>query len=128
MQVGEKTKVTVAARPLWNGTGVMLDAGHTYRLSAEGEWVDWYIKCGPAGYPSPNIVTRLLEMARREPTQLWFALIGAIARDTSSQFLIGAGCNYRAVRSGELTCFANDVRGLYWNNTGDVQLTIERLD
>jgi hypothetical protein len=128
VQIGQKTTVTVAARPLWNDTGVVLDQGHRYRFTATGQWIDWYINCGPAGYPSPNLVMRLGEGARRVPNQPWFALIGAIARDSSSQFPIGAGCNYQAASGGELTCFANDVPGFYWNNKGQVQLTIERLD
>jgi hypothetical protein len=128
MEVGEKTTVTVAAKPPWNDTGVRLEAGRTYRMSALGEWVDWRIPCGPAGYPSPNPIMRLAERFRRAPVDPWFALIGAMDRNSSSQFLIGAEYVYRPTRSGQLTCFANDVPGFYWNNTGEVELTIERLD
>ena len=71
MEVGESTKVMVAARPVWNDTGVMLVSGQTFRLSADGQWVDWYISCGPAGYSSPNVLMRLAERTRRAPAQQW---------------------------------------------------------
>ena len=70
---------------------------------------------------------RLAERLRRAPSQQWFALIGAIDQDPSTQFLIGTGCDYRPPRSGKLTCFANDVLGFYWNNKGQLELTVERV-
>jgi hypothetical protein len=128
VNIGDKTTATMAARPVWNDTGVVLDEGCTYHLSATGEWVDWTIKCGPGGYPSPNVIMRLAEKLRRAPADPWFALIGAIDRDRSAQFLIAAECQYHPTRTGQLTCFANDVPGFYWNNKGQVELTIERVD
>lgn len=127
MQIGEKVTVTIAARRPWNGTGVVLEHGHTYRLTAAGEWVDAWSRCGPAGYPSNNIILRLAERLRRDPQQPWFALIGAHAHDPNTHFAIGTGCVYRPQRSGELSCFANDVPFFYWNNRGSISLTVERV-
>jgi hypothetical protein len=54
-------------------------------------------------------------------------LTGAIDADPGTAFRIGAALNsYRPDRSGELTCFANDVWLAYGNNSGSVQLTVWR--
>jgi hypothetical protein len=46
---GQSRVVDIYAREPWNHTGIYLEAGVTYRFSAQGEWVDGSIKCGPAG-------------------------------------------------------------------------------
>ena len=33
---------------------------------------------------------------------------------------------FQANNSGELICFANDAHTLYWNNHGDIQVTVTR--
>lgn len=126
LKVGERSTVSIASRSRWNDTGVPLQRGANYLLTATGEWVDWKNRSGPDGYSSNNIVLRLAEWARREPSKPWFALIGALARDKSNQFLIGDRCEYQPATTGELTCFANDVALGYINNKGHVSLTIER--
>jgi hypothetical protein len=55
----------------------------------------------------------------------WFALIGAIDSDSSTQFLIGTQSVSAPVRTGQLCCFANDVPGFYWNNKGAIQLIVD---
>lgn len=127
MEIGQKVTVTVAARCPWNDTGVVLERGRTYRFTAAGEWADAWNRCGPEGYASNNVFMRLAEWARRVPSEPWFALIGAQARDLSTRFAIGAGCECQPRQTGELTCFANDVPFLYWNNRGEIALTIERV-
>ncbi len=127
MEIGQKVTVTVAARRLWNDTGVVLEQGRTYRFTATGEWVDAWNRCGPDGYASNNVFLRLAEWARRDPPEPWFALIGAHAHDLSTQFAIGAGSECQPRHTGELTCFANDVPFFYWNNWGEISLTIERV-
>jgi hypothetical protein len=127
VEIGQKVTVTVAARRLWNDTGVVLEQGRTYRFTAAGEWVDAWNRCGPDGYASNNVFLRLAEWARRDPPEPWFALIGAHAHDLSTRFAIGAGSECQPRQTGELTCFANDVPFFYWNNRGEISLTIERV-
>jgi hypothetical protein len=116
-----------AARP-WNDTGIVLEAGAAYALAAEGDWTDFFIRSGPEGNPAPTWTQRLLLSRLRMPGERYFALIGAIDRDPATQFLIGRGlARWIASRSGQLTCFANDVPGFYWNNRGAVKLTVTRL-
>jgi uncharacterized protein (DUF2235 family) len=100
-------EVNIYARQQWNATGIYLQAGKTYDLTASGEWMDAAIKCGPGGatdgkfHPAEALyvignaagaVQGLLRklsgnerstfpFAPRVPTAPWFALIGVIAND-----------------------------------------------
>jgi len=126
MNVGDRNAVVVLARPPWNLTGIQLRAGERYTMSAQGMWVDWFIPHGPEGDPSDSFYMRAVEHLRRMPKENWFELIGALDSDLSTSFPIGKGCEYVPPKDGELTCFANDVEGFYFNNYGQVTLTVER--
>ena len=126
MNIGETQTAIILAKPHWNLTGIQLLAGEQYTMSAEGRWVDWFIPHGPEGDPSDSFYMKAFEPLRRMKKENWFALIGALNSDIASAFLIGAGCNYAAQTSGELTCFANDVEGFYFNNYGQVTLSVTR--
>ena len=127
MNVAEVVSAKVAARALWNRTGIQLLEGEKYLLEADGKWVDWFIPHGPEGDPSDSFYMRVFESYRRIKHENWFTLIGALNSDISTAFRIGAKCTYRAVSSGELTCFANDVEGFYWNNRGEVVIKVARI-
>ena len=126
MNIGEKQTAVVLAKPHWNLTGIQFAAGERYSMSAEGRWVDWYIPHGPEGDPSDNFYLKAFERFRRMPKENWFELIGALNSDLATAFPIGKGCEYAAQTAGELTCFANDVEGFYFNNYGEVTLTVTR--
>ena len=123
----------VAADQFWNRTGIRVEAGAVYDIEADGAWNDASIPSGPDGYSSNQVAFfkvpffRLAESRRRLPSANWFALIGAIDTDESTQFVIGGGkLGYRPQKSGELTCFANDLRSKYDNNSGEIRLTVTR--
>jgi hypothetical protein len=118
---------TIDARLPWNRTGIRLQAGSRYELTATGLWVDKNYEAGPDGYVSPNLLMKLGEFRRRVPKAKWFALIGALDEDESTQFVIGSRMVYTPVRSGELTCFANDWRSKYDNNSGALTLSVNLL-
>ncbi len=67
---------------------------------------------------------RLFENKRRLPRENWFVLAGALDSNPSTAFRIGSHCEYIPAETGELTCFANDLPGFYWNNWGHVTLTV----
>lgn len=46
---GNPVTVDVFAGDRWNGTGIFLEKGVRYRLSATGEWMDSALKAGPQG-------------------------------------------------------------------------------
>lgn len=127
LAAGQSATRFIVARNIWNDTSIQLIAGNEYRLTAAGQWSDWYIPCTADGFASPNMFLRIFEWLRRAPHERWFALIGAIDRNPRTQFLIGAQRTMIAPATGKLTCFANDVGFAYWNNRGSVELTITRL-
>ncbi len=57
--------------------------------------------------------------------------IDAKAVWTHTGIRLKAGMTYRfsahGTWMGELTCFANDLRGFYFNNSGAVTLTVEEV-
>ena len=95
-------------------------------FTAQGRWVDFFLCHGPEGDPSPLAYMRHFEKRRRIPEADWFALIGAVDCDVSSAFVIGKEKEMMMPVTGELTCFANDVASMYWNNWGHVELTVKR--
>lgn len=128
LKVYEAAQLRVDARCKWNNSGVRLERGGLYRYAVEaGTWRDWTKSPTADGYPSPNWWFRALEPYRRAPKEAWFALMGAYARRASTQFLIGLAAELPAVESGELTCFANDLPFMYWNNHGHLLLSVTRV-
>jgi hypothetical protein len=126
LQVAESVTVAVQARKRWNDTGVHLIAGQEYEFKATGEWIDLIYHSDAEGYASPIWYMRISERWRRVPKENWFALIGALDFDRTSFFKIGTSCIRVMERSGALTCFANDVSIMYWNNKGSIQLMVTR--
>jgi len=61
------------------------------------------------------------------PEAKWFSLIGAIDRDKKTLFDIGklieTGGTYTASQGGELSCFANDLWIMYFNE-GVIQVEV----
>jgi hypothetical protein len=127
MNIGETKTAVVLAKPHWNLTGIELVAAERYAMTAAGRWVDWFIPHGPEGDPSDRFYMKMFEHLRRMKNENWFELIGALNSDIGTAFPIGSGCNYTAKVGGELTCFANDVEGFYFNNYGQVMLTVTRM-
>jgi hypothetical protein len=120
--------VTIAARPRWNDTGLWLTAGTAYAFSAAGTWRDWTRVCGADGYASDTAILRAAEGLRRLPDQDWFTLVAGLDRDPASLRPIGGRKdNVVFDRDGTLTCFANDVWLMYFNNCGAISLTVDLM-
>jgi hypothetical protein len=127
LDCGQGSSVCIEARQKWNATAIDFDKGQKYCFSASGQWRDAKIRCGPDGYESTNWILKRAERCRRVPAANWFSLIGAFDSKLSTAFVIGKATTIVAVTSGMLTCFANDVAFMYWNNCGSVQLEIKRI-
>jgi uncharacterized protein (DUF2235 family) len=114
LAAGQSATVPVYARDHWNATGLYLEAGKTYELTASGEWLDASIPCGPQGmrdgkfHPGELLLSASSFLGsieglykrvtgndradfwgtRRIESMPWFALVGVIANDgtgTSAQ-------------------------------------------
>ena len=136
---GESLKLRIDSRPKWNVTPLRVQAGEIYRFEAAGVWYDASIRSGPQGYPSPNLIFRILQRLRRTSGANWFALVCMIDRDTSTRFdftrgtVSGSGqqqivsVEQTMTKDGFLTCYANDLPFTYGNNSGSVRLKITRV-
>jgi hypothetical protein len=58
------------------------------------------------------------------PSYRWIPLDEATLTETI--FNVGRTVQFRAVYSGQLICFANDAQTLYWNNKGQIDVTVTR--
>lgn len=126
MNVGDEASFVVRARSVWGDTELDLVKGASYEFTANGEWVDFFIRCDAAGYPGLRY-QNWLRRSLRVPGAQWFALCGAVDRDLEKSFVIGSRLVYPAKSAGRLYCFANDVPGWYWNNWGSINVTAKRL-
>lgn len=123
--------ITVPAKAHWFATGIKLEKGKTYSFEANGLWYDDKIECGPDGYTlrtaRPPIAEEywplfhLVANLRPLNTDQWFQLIGKVDADV---FTIGTKLRYIAKLDGELFCTANDCPFMYWNNSGQLTLSV----
>ncbi|BBP70289.1 hypothetical protein PHLH6_22930 [Pseudomonas sp. Seg1] len=122
--------VDIQANDPWCPTPVMLIAGERYFFRASGVWLDWRQIHDPNGAAVAHLkpFERLLRCKAQDAT--WFTLIGSIDKNPQSLFAIGDGLRWPvgwvATTSGQLRCFANDVRPMYFNNHGAISLQIWR--
>jgi Uncharacterized alpha/beta hydrolase domain (DUF2235) len=131
LDTGGELTVCIDARPKWNVTPLQVMSGEKYRFKASGTWHDASIASGPEGYESSRLFFRLTERFRRMPKARWFALICVIGHDMSTAFLAckAPGDQQEVIMSadGFLNCFANDLPLFYFNNSGSVRLSVNRL-
>ncbi len=116
-------------------TDLLVTPGASYRFIAYGRWRDWWITCGPDGWPG-----LFLEAGCRLPWKHFFLLCGCIGEDLRFAFPIGSHRDWTAPPAEalgpdrELRLFANDWPGRYGNNRelsplqgGPLFLTITRI-
>jgi len=130
LEVGESIEFWVHAQIPWNDSRVDLVAGATYNFVVEGPqtWNDFSIVSSADGYRSrPG--QRIWENLRRMPAANWFILIGTIGKSMDCPFIIGSRLlHFTAAIPGRLYCFANDLRFMYWNNSGSIKAIVSRID
>lgn len=127
LNIEDSTIAEIKADVEWNKTGVELIKGNTYKLEVVGDakWKDWFITSGPEGFTKWYL--HLSSGKKRMKNENWFALIGTY--NGENPFLIGSGLpEFKALMTGELICYANDVMGFYWNNSGAIELKITRVE
>lgn len=125
LQINETTEVKIRARCRWNSTQIEISEGEEYEFTATGKWTDFTIKKDADGYT--NSYMQLFDAKKRAIHFLWFALIGSLNKNEDKYYLIGKKSNISFDEMGILYCFANDAKGFYWNNFGQISLHIKRL-
>ena len=122
LAVGASTTFNVLAANRWNSSSVSVNSGEQYQVTATGIWTDWFIDSDADGYS--NCIMDLVGFLRRAPNQDWFKLIGSV--DRSQNYPVGISGTIAPTQSGNLEFYANDISCFYWNNCGDVTVTITR--
>jgi len=141
LRVGEEAELRVYAGTHWNWTGIYVETGDAYTMTATGEWLHWGVPSGPDGRRG---LWRLWPPTwfRRYRRAEWMSLVGAVADFANpnqsggirplDRFRIGAGGTF-AFTAGELGplrgyfyAFANDRESGFDVNRGSVRLAIRR--
>lgn len=123
----------VSSSERWVSTGVLLDHGATYEISADdSKWVDWHIASCAAGQERPTFSQSLAQWALRCKQGRWFQLIGAAGHSDDHCFPVGKFLRWTYEGHGghtplQLHLFANDAWFAYFNNHGSVNVTIQRV-
>lgn len=126
LEVDESAKVRIAAESRWNPTGIQMVPGEEYAVATQGQWCDATTRHSPDGERSESFYMRLWEPFRRGKDADWFTLMCGINSDESTTFKIDVRKPIAPLALGELTCFANDVAFFYFNNTGEIGMTVTR--
>lgn len=118
----------LAADRSWQASGVYLRQGERFRVAATGEFV---LRDTPRPWPSqPEGVT--LEYHQGSPLgKLLMTLAAPITEEPDSALpitveAVGLGGEYKAVQTGELHFRVNEAQGQLGDNTGTIEVTIER--
>ena len=141
LKVGQQIEVTVYAREQWNWTGVYVEPGDSYDMSATGQWLHLVTRCGPDGYRGLPWLWPL-SFFRRFRRAKWMCIVGAVADFANpnqsgeirplDMFRIGSSATVSFVAGqvgaiqGYLYAFANDREAGFEHNRGSVRLTIRR--
>jgi len=118
----ESDVTTVRADARYNPTGITVTAGQTIRVTAPGEWEDWGRIVDANGYE--KTLLRPFTLLRRVRSAPWFRLCGAIGASEAHLFPLGNEASHVAPASGPLYLFANDLWAMYWNNSGELEVSV----
>jgi hypothetical protein len=115
--------IKVSSRKSWNETDLEVHPDEEYEFMAIGHWNDMLVESGANGYSKTYM--KPFDNLKRSPLNNWFALMGSINKQFD--FLIGGYKKLVFDTSGKLSFYANDVPGLYWNNSHSITLFVTRL-
>lgn len=108
--------------------GVDILPGHLYRFIVEGTWIDYHdAPVGVGGNLHPGGIRERLGWAKRLSTAPWMALLIRVkgGDGTSAWCMLGKQDSiWSNLPPGKLQLCANDVKGFYFNNSGELHVTL----
>lgn len=125
LAINQEETFKIRAFKQWNDTNLEIKAGETYVFTSTGKWFDFFICCDANGYKRWYL--KYAEKKRRAPGELWFALMGSINHGKKQYYQLYSRKPITFEESGQLTCFANDLKCMYFNNWGKVKLVVKRI-
>jgi hypothetical protein len=131
LEQSDSAVVLVRANLRWNHTSLYVKKGEEYQfLPLPGQcWVDLIFPATPKGYSFAltEWYMSLAKNLKHLPGEKWMALGGAIGEADKTAFLVGDSVRHTMETEGEVTCFANDAKGFFWNNFGHMWVSICRV-
>ena len=132
LAVNESRTLRIRAHPYLNHAELFVFPGETYAIAPKKgqRWVDWFIRCGPEGYQWSW--TDRFKSQLRNPNAQFFALMVTVADDDGASQPVTTHEHstldrFEPMQRGELTFFANDIKGWYWNNWGAIEVQVTRI-
>ena len=132
LQPGQGETLPVRAHAFLNWTKILVLPGEVYRIEPveHKRWVDWFICSGPERYHSH--LTDCQRSKLRNPKAPFFALMVTVDDDDAGSVAVATPQQpyldrFEPLRQGELTFFANDLEGWYWNNWGSLIVKVTRI-
>ena len=112
---------------LWQNSGVWLEAGGRYLITAQGQW-QVAPTCPPTGPDGVGLYNLLCwDIGGKTVDSVSHStLIGRIGRDTAP-FPVGANLEFMPANSGVLNFIINDHPDYFTDNIGTVSVKIRRL-
>lgn len=128
--IGESKTFTVYAREPYNFPKIYLRADRRYSFSVTSPgWNNGSTATTAAGYDKGLLdAPRQGDYKMMELTGELFSKNGDGMSYLQTHFRIGTSRTWTATRSGYLACFANDNLLFYGDNSGNVNVTIRRLE
>lgn len=129
---GGATRVRVDAQCVWNRTGVQMQQGAVYEITATPVLEDWKDASTRSdledGWKGAASVAGTFARFRARASKLpMYALVGAEGEDPKTFFKVGRKAFHTAKNTSELVLFANDWNGRYQNNHGCADVTVRRI-
>jgi hypothetical protein len=92
-------------------------------------WLDLIIPATSVGYSFAltEWYMSLAKNLKHLPGAKWMALGAAIGEADTTAFLVADSARHIMDAEGEVTCFANDAKGFFWNNFGHIWVSIFRV-
>lgn len=110
-----------------NMIGLAIDAGEEYTITVPEKqtWCDAsHSNTPPCGEPG-NFSMNLFYLLKKVRESSWFSLIAEI-KGENKPYDLCLDKNITATEKGELILYANDARGFYKNNSGEVLVKVYR--
>lgn len=127
--VGASCVTTIKAEFARNDVGLHVRGRDEYIVSVFGEQV-WYDASqkhiAPHG-SSGSFLMNLFAFLKKDRDADWFALMAEIKGANKSYIHdLSRSSIFIAENDGQLVLYANDARGFYWNNHGEITVTVFR--
>jgi hypothetical protein len=118
-------KLQIFARPRWNDTGLDVTEGErVIARSVSGHWIDGGVGSDALGFEKPWLTP--WKWTRRCREARWFELVAVVGRFDGPYHLIARDGSFVAERAGRVYLFANDAWIMYWNNSGALEVELEK--